>query len=183
MKLFQKIKGWTLAIRLRLHGHHVGRGLTSAKWNPFACSLSSKRRISIGDNVHFGKNLSIWVKHGAELMLDDKVVFTGDSYIRAAKSIRFGECCSLGEFFSIRDSNHGTVIGSDILSQPSEHAPIVIGRDVWIGAGSRILMGATIPDGCVIGANSTVLRSSPLEPNGIYGGSPVKLLKFRQAKQ
>ena len=178
-----RLKGWVLAWRLRLHGHKVGRNLRSKDWNPFTCSLSSHRTITLGDNVVFGRNMQIWVKRGAELILGDGCVFGGDSYVRASMSIRMGDHSGVAEHSSIRDANHGTELGIDILAQRSDHVPIAIGRDVWIGAGCRILKGATIPDGCVIGANSIVLEKSVLESNCIYGGSPVRFLKRREAKE
>jgi acetyltransferase-like isoleucine patch superfamily enzyme len=55
--------------------------------------------------------------------------------------------------------------------------PIVIGRGVWIGTGSVVLPGVNVADGCIIGANSLVTKST--EPNGVYintapaGGGPV----------
>ena len=163
-----------------MHGHRVGKGLSCRTWNPFVCSLSGRRKISIGDNVSFGKNMSVWVKHGAELAIGDKCVFTGDSYVRASKSIRFGAHVLVAEFVSVRDANHGMAAGTDIGDQHSEYRSIEIGNDVWIAAGSRILMGAKIPDGCVIGANSVVLEKCALEPGGVYGGAPVRLLKRRE---
>ena len=75
----RKIRGWQLAVRLRLHGHKVGRGLTSDSWNPFFSSISSKRKITIGDNCHFGRNLWIWVKRGAEFTLGDNCIFDGET--------------------------------------------------------------------------------------------------------
>ena len=181
MDLARKFRGWQLAVRLRLHGHKVGRGLTSDSWNPFACSLSSKRRIAIGSNCHFGRNLFIWVKRGAEFTLGDNCVFGGDSYIRISCAFRMEDHCSMAEHGSIRDANHGIAAGEDFMDQPSFHAPITVGRDVWIGAGCRILAGATLPDGCIIGANSVVLKGSSLVPGGVYGGVPVRLLKMRPA--
>ena len=89
----------------------------------------------------------------------------------------------VAEHSCVRDANHGTELGTDFMVQRSVYGPIVIGRDVWVGAGCRILKGATIPDGCVIGANSIVLEKSVLEPNCIYGGSPVRFLKRREAKE
>lgn len=181
--LLPKIKGCLLAWRLRLHGHKVGRNLRSKDWDPFTCSISSRRTITLGDNVFLGRNLQIWVKHGAELAIADRCVLCGDSYVRASVSIRIGEHSSIAEHSSIRDANHGTALGTDFMDQPSSYGPISIGRDVWIGAGCRILKGSKIPDGCVIGANSTVLEKSKLEPNCIYGGSPVRFLKRRQAQE
>ena len=179
MNLARKIRGWQLAVRLRLHGHKVGRGLTSDSWNPFFSSISSKRKITIGDNCHFGRNLWIWVKRGAEFTLGDNCIFGGDAYIRVSCALRMGDHSGIAEHGSMRDANHGIEAGSDFMGQPSFHAPITVGRDVWIGAGCRILAGATLPDGCIIGANSVVLKGSVLVPGGVYGGVPVRLLKMR----
>jgi acetyltransferase-like isoleucine patch superfamily enzyme len=54
---------------------------------------------------------------------------------------------------------------------------IVIGDDVWIGAGCVILDGARIPRGVVIGACSLV--RGKLEEYGIYAGNPIKKIGER----
>ena len=48
---------------------------------------------------------------------------------------------------------------------------IHIEDDVWIGASSVLLDGATLKVGCVIGARSLVLRST--DPYGVYAGNPL----------
>ena len=53
----------------------------------------------------------------------------------------------------------------------------VVGNDVWIGRGCLICDGSYIEDGVVVAANSVV--KGRLLKNGIYGGSPVRLIKFR----
>ena len=179
MKMMDAIRGAVLTVRLRMPGHKVGRALSSRSWNPFECSLGGKRRIVIGTRVKFGRNMSIRVKRGAELVIGDRTAFTGDTYVRVERSIRFGAHVLVAEHVSVRDSSHGTAARTDIADQHPEYGGVEIGRDVWIGAGSRILMGAKVPDGCVIGANSVVLRKSVLEPDGVYGGAPVRLLKKR----
>lgn len=52
-----------------------------------------------------------------------------------------------------------------------------IGNDVWIGANAVILRGVTIPDGCVIGANSIVKTTPP--PYSVVVGSPAEVIKLR----
>ena len=56
---------------------------------------------------------------------------------------------------------------------------VVIGNDVWIGAGAVILRkpGLTIGDGAVIGAGSVVTRSVP--PYAIVAGSPARVISYR----
>ena len=59
---------------------------------------------------------------------------------------------------------------------------VIIGNDVWIGAGAQILSGVTIGDGAVIGAGSIVTKDIP--PYAIVGGNPARVIRFRfdQAK-
>lgn len=51
-------------------------------------------------------------------------------------------------------------------------APITIGDDVWIGAGSIILPGVTIGSGSTIGAGSVVTHDIP--PNVLAFGVPCR---------
>ncbi|MDE1821652.1 MAG: CatB-related O-acetyltransferase [Euryarchaeota archaeon] len=55
--------------------------------------------------------------------------------------------------------------------------PISIGHDVWIGDDVTIMGGTSIGNGAVVGTKSLV--TSSLEPYGIYGGVPVRLIRFR----
>ena len=57
--------------------------------------------------------------------------------------------------------------------------PIIIEEDTGVGAGCVVLMGVTIPKGAFIGSNSLITKKNNLEPYGIYGGNPLKLLKQR----
>jgi len=56
---------------------------------------------------------------------------------------------------------------------------INIGSDVWIGAHSKVLSGAIINDGVVLGTDTLVTSSQILEPFGVYVGHPAKLIKYR----
>jgi acetyltransferase-like isoleucine patch superfamily enzyme len=54
---------------------------------------------------------------------------------------------------------------------------VIIGSDVWIGRGVRILGGVTIGHGAVIAAWSTVTKD--IEPYSIAAGVPAKQLRKR----
>jgi acetyltransferase-like isoleucine patch superfamily enzyme len=56
---------------------------------------------------------------------------------------------------------------------------IRVGRDVWIGAGCRILDGVTIGDRAVVGAGSVVTRDVPA--GMIVAGVPARVMKPRFA--
>ena len=57
-------------------------------------------------------------------------------------------------------------------------ADVIIGDDVWIGAGSIILAGVSIGRGAVIAAGSVVNHDVP--EYAIAGGVPAKLIKSRK---
>ncbi|MCP9442481.1 MAG: acyltransferase [Nitrospira sp.] len=64
-----------------------------------------------------------------------------------------------------------------IWKQGETAVGIKIGRDVWIGSGSKILDGVTIGDGSVIGAGSVVTKSMPPFPVAV--GVPARVIKHR----
>ena len=53
--------------------------------------------------------------------------------------------------------------------------PIIIVRNVWIGANTAVLGGVTIGEGCVIGAGSVVKNDMP--PNTLCIGNPCRPVK------
>jgi virginiamycin A acetyltransferase len=102
--------------------------------------------------------------------------------------VTIGKFCSIARSTSIQEYNHnyqactsyfikyhvlGGKFGDDVVSK----GPITIGNDVWIGAQSVILTGASIGHGAVIGANSVV--SDAIPPYAIAAGSPAKVIKYR----
>ena len=54
---------------------------------------------------------------------------------------------------------------------------VIIGNDVWIGAGAILLEGVTVGDGAVVAAGALVSKDVP--PYAIVGGVPAKIIKYR----
>jgi maltose O-acetyltransferase len=117
-------------------------------------------------------------------------------YIGSGKNIRIGHFCRINE--GVRLAN--VAIGDHVMIA---RETIVLGRthrhndlrlpmerqgnmdtpqsqiknNVWIGARVIILPGLSIEEGCIIGAGAVVTKSTVA--NGIYGGVPARLIKFR----
>ena len=53
--------------------------------------------------------------------------------------------------------------------------PIVIKRNVWIGAGATILPGVTVGENAIVAAGAVVSRDVP--PNTVVAGVPAKVVK------
>ena len=65
----------------------------------------------------------------------------------------------------------------NINLQGYSKAPVMIQKNVWIGARSIILPGVTIQSDSIIGAGSVVTNDVP--SNSIFAGNPAKLIKKR----
>lgn len=68
---------------------------------------------------------------------------------------------------------HEVTIGTTYTDE--KHGVPIIGDNVLIGAGAKILGGITIGDNVTIGANSVVLKDVP--SGATVGGIPAKILK------
>ena len=74
--------------------------------------------------------------------------------------------------YSIATLNHGLAQEDRQTTYP---APIVLGKDVWIGSNATILQGVTIGDNAVVGAGAVVMKD--VEANTIVGGVPARFIK------
>ena len=87
----------------------------------------------------------------------------------------------------------GALIGHNVVLATLNHdidprkrstmhpAPIVIGKNVWIGANATVVPGVTIGDGAVIAAGAVVTKDVPA--NVIVGGVPAKVIKKIEISQ
>lgn len=57
----------------------------------------------------------------------------------------------------------------------TQHAPLTIGADVYIGAGATLLHGVSVGDGAVIGAGALVRDDVP--PGTLVAGVPARVIR------
>ena len=81
----------------------------------------------------------------------------------------------------------GTLVGHNVVFATLNHdfnpqrrswmtpAPIVVGKNVWIGSHATILQGVTIGDGAIVAAGAVVTKDVPA--NTIVGGVPAKFIR------
>lgn len=85
-------------------------------------------------------------------------------------------------FFSTARQNGITFVKS---SKYNEHRyadeenkySVIIGNDVWIGYGAKIMAGIKIGDGAIVAAGAIVTKD--VEPYSIVGGIPAKIISKR----
>ncbi len=109
-----------------------------------------------------GKNISV----GKNVFINSGCRFQDQG------GITIGDGALIGHSVVLATLNHDL----DPSKRSNLHpAPIVIGKNVWIGSNSTILPGVTIGDGAVVAAGAVVTKDVP--PNVVAGGVPAKIIK------
>lgn len=174
-RLILRIRGFWVRIFILALGGKCGAGLFVDRG--FNFKYPPHPGIQIGRNVSFGPFTSIDCPEGGVMIIRDRVSFTRGVLLAAAELLEIGEDVLIGEYSSIRDSDHGIDINEMISKQKIISAPVIIEHNVWIGRGVAVLKGIQIGTGAVIGANAVVRINIP--PNAIAVGVPAKVFRIR----
>ncbi|MFK5937577.1 MAG: acyltransferase [Sulfurimonas sp.] len=135
--------------------------------------------IKITGNIHFKGKAKVGV--GAKLFvsgnlsLGNNLNITGDTFIICAKKISIGDDVMIAWQSIIMDTDQHEIHDKDD-KHINEDKEIIIGKNVWIGARSFILKNTIIPNGSIVGANTTVTKQFE-EESTIIGGNPARILK------
>lgn len=107
-------------------------------------------------NIHVGKN--VFINSGCHFQ-DQGGVTIGDGSL-------------IGHNVVLATINHGL----DPARRGDNHpAPIVIGKNVWIGFNATILPGTVIGDGAIVAAGAVVAKDVP--QNTVAGGVPARIIR------
>jgi acetyltransferase-like isoleucine patch superfamily enzyme len=133
----------------------------------------------------FGKGVviypGVWINPGRNLMIGDEVDLAKDVLITTSGGVRIGDRSLIGYRTQIISTNHSIPpVGEPFPISGDDPREVVIGKDVWIGAGCIITPGVTIGEGAVVAAGSVVTKD--VDANSIVGGVPAKLIKMRDQK-
>lgn len=133
--------------------------------------------IKIGNNVTIYPGVYFW--GDGEIIIGNNVDIGVGTIIFSKRKIIIGDNTNIAGQCYIIDSNHSIAKDRLITEQPLEvdNNGIHIGNDVWIAAGCKIIKGAKIKNGAVIGAMSLV--NSEIEAYGIATGVPARVNRYR----
>jgi acetyltransferase-like isoleucine patch superfamily enzyme len=95
-------------------------------------------------------------------------------------SVRIGSYCFLAHEVVVADSaTAAPPMDDDRTRHAAEKISVVLGDDVWVGAGAVLLAGARIGDGAIVGAGAVVDFEVP--PFSIVAGNPAKIVGHSEA--
>lgn len=106
--------------------------------------------------------------------------------IHLGREVFINACCHFQDHGGVTIGD-GCQIGHDVVFATLDHlidparrkttcpAPIVLGRNVWVGAHATILKGVTIGDNAIVAAGAVVTKDVPADT--IVGGVPARIIR------
>jgi serine acetyltransferase len=131
--------------------------------------------LIVGARVILAAGCTIEVGPRGRLVIGDDVFIGRYSVIRAHELIEIAERCNIAEHCTIRDQDHQINPDLRLGETDAVSAPVRLERNVWVGAGARLLRGARVGEGSVVAANAVVRGEFPART--IIGGVPARILR------
>jgi acetyltransferase-like isoleucine patch superfamily enzyme len=118
----------------------------------------------IGNDVLIARGCTIQTKTDKGIIeIGDHCVISNNTTIAAGGGIRLGTYVMLAGHCYLGGSRYNTDDANTPMAKQGMYSkgPVVIEDDVWVGAAARILDGAHIGTGCIVGAGAVIQDRLP----------------------
>jgi acetyltransferase-like isoleucine patch superfamily enzyme len=138
---------------------------------------TSNEGITVGSNVFLGRGTILSCKNG-DIVLGDNVNIGFHSEVFSGSSVRVGAYGLFAAYTYLVGGGHASDEPTlAVLEQPRPSRGIVLGENVWLGTGAKVLDGVSIGRDVIVGANAVVLEDLP--DGAVAAGVPARILRRR----
>jgi len=168
-QFMDKMGGEARKITFRLNSaYHTPEEIRDILSELFGKAVPATLRVFPPFYTDFGKNIEV----------GEDVFINACCHFQDHGGVRIGDGCQIGHNVVFATLNHGLSPEDRKNTYP---APIVLGKNVWVGSNSTILQGVTIGDNAVVAAGAVVTKDVP--DNVVVGGVPAKIIKKITAEE
>ncbi len=128
----------------------------------FGYNVPDSLRVFPPFYTDFGKNITV----------GENVFINACCHFQDHGGVTLGDGCQIGHNVVFATLNHELAPERRHVTLP---APIVLGRNVWVGSNATILSGVTIGDNAVVAAGAVVTKDVPSD--AVVGGVPARFIK------
>lgn len=172
MTLTEKIHRKWAHFRFKQRGVKMAAGSGIHK----SVDISNPCNVELGERSILYKQISVYPKGDGRFVMGANSHIAPYGYLLIDKNtLRIGNDVAIGPFCTIICHSNAVSGDSDLFRLNYHDGDITIGNNVFIGAQCTLLPGTIIEDNVVVASNSVV--NGHLKSGGVYGGSPVTLLK------
>ncbi len=194
MSLFYSITSFPYRFRQYIHRKHIRSSFTALgkRYNIMPGSLILLSDGSVATDIELGEYVTLYgtlqSQHHGKIIMGNYTRLGKNSNIRCVNKVVIGDYTAIANNVVISDNgNHpidpvfrrkmkeDALDGDMRLWKHSDHAPVIIGENVWVCEGARINRGVTIGDNAIIAAGAIVTKDIPA--NTIAAGIPAKVIR------
>ena len=124
-------------------------------------SVAKKGSLTVGNRVKIDELAMVCSYGQGNILLSDNVAIGRNNIIVAHQEIKIGEGTIFAPNVMIYDHDHVFSSETGVERKKYKTAPVIIGKNCWIGANTIILRGTVIGDNCVIGAGAVIKGEFP----------------------
>jgi acetyltransferase-like isoleucine patch superfamily enzyme len=145
------------------------------------CVLDAKgtdnRGIILAGGVYIGRNSIVYCK-GGNITMEERVSISSSCTVFSSNDLTIREGTVTGAYSYLLSGGeydyHDTATPFCKQDGMTTRGPLSIGRDCWLGARVTVLDGASIGNGCVIGAGAVV--TGPIPDGSLAVGVPARIM-------
>ncbi|HWZ95746.1 MAG TPA: acyltransferase [Opitutaceae bacterium] len=177
MTFFEKLLNACRRRRLRRAGAHLGLGARIAP-NVEVQLGTPAGTIELGPTCQLERGVVLHA-YGGSIRCGENVHFGPYSVVYGHGGVEIGAHTLIAMHCCIVAANHTVPPPGELIRfKPDVPLAVKIGRDVWLGAGVKVLGGVTVGDGCIVGAGAVVTGDLP--PYSIAVGLPARVVGQRK---
>ena len=138
----------------------------------------SSNRILIEGDAYLERASFYIVGDHCSIVIGRRTYVGGATFVAAESntSIFLGKSCMLANGIVIRTGDSHGMFDRKSGVRLNPGADVRIGTKVWLAHRVTVLKGVTIPDGCIVGAETIVTKTLDT-PHAVYGGHPARKLR------
>jgi acetyltransferase-like isoleucine patch superfamily enzyme len=155
----------------------IGRGTVVDDLVVLDAKGTTNTGIQLGQNVFLGRGTILSCKNG-DIELGDEVNIGFHSEVFSGSSVVVGRNGLLAAYTYLVGGGHEfEAAGAPVIRQPRSSRGVVLGENVWLGAGAKVLDGVRIGRDVVVGAGAVVTEDLP--EGAIAAGIPARVMRTR----
>lgn len=158
-EMSDEARRFTFRLNTSYHTSDEVRGLLSEL---FGYEVPQTLRVFPPFYTDFGKNITV----------GENVFINACCHFQDHGGVTIGDGCQIGHNVVFATLNHSLAPEERKYTYP---APIVLGKNVWVGSNAVILQGVSIGDNAVVAAGAVVTKD--VAANTIVGGIPARFIK------
>jgi acetyltransferase-like isoleucine patch superfamily enzyme len=161
------------------HPHKVrlGDGVTVDDLVVLDAKGTSNAGIEVGRGGFLGRGTILSCKDG-DIVLGDHANLGFHCEVFSGSSVRVGaHALFAAQVYLVGGGHEFEARGAAVIDQPRTSRGIVLGDNVWLGTGAKVLDGIRIGSHAVVGAGAVVTGDLP--EGAIAAGVPARLLRRR----